>query len=309
MEREDQMDAIQELKESCRREDCPAWEAEPMSRHTTFRIGGPADLFLRPRTARQAAQITALARQMGIPVLFLGRGSNLLVSDEGFRGAVITLEDAVGEGPQTLKDGLVSCPAGVSLTALCRFAAGQGLSGLEFAYGIPGSLGGGVFMNAGAYGGELGQVVGRVRFWDPQGGERTLERADLAFSYRHSWFSEHADCLITEVELTLFPGNPDSITSRMEEYLRARREKQPLDYPSAGSTFKRPARAYASQLIDSCGLKGLRVGGAMVSEKHAGFLINYDHATCADVKALVEQVRRIVLERTGYLLECEIKFV
>ena len=280
-----------------------------MGRHTTFRIGGPADLFLRPRSAAQAAALAAQARALGVPVLFLGRGSNLVVADEGFRGAVVTLEEAAGEGPRLAADGLVDCPAGVNLAALCKFAAAQGLSGLEFAYGIPGSLGGGVFMNAGAYGGELGQVVEQVDFWDEEGRPHTLAGAALGFSYRHIWFAGHPGCLIAGARLALRPGDPAEIAAKMEEHLRARREKQPLDYPSAGSAFKRPAGAYAAQLIDSCGLKGLRVGDAMVSEKHAGFIVNCGRATCADVRELVEQVRAAVQARTGYLLECEIKFV
>ena len=280
-----------------------------MSRHTTFRIGGPADLFLRPKTAGEAARLAAQARRLGVPVLFLGRGSNLLVADEGFRGAVITLEDAAGEGPRLLEGGELSCPAGTGLSTLCRFAADRGLSGLEFAYGIPGSLGGGVFMNAGAYGGELSQVVRQVWFWDSEGREQTAQGEALGFSYRHSWFAGHPDCLIAGARLALTPGDPAKIAAEMEGHLRARREKQPLDYPSAGSAFKRPAGAYAARLIDSCGLKGLRVGDAMVSEKHAGFIVNCGSATCADVRELVERVRGIVLERTGYLLECEIKFV
>ena len=302
------MNGLSELLAYCERTGCAAAQKEPMSKHTSFQIGGPADLFLRPRDAAQAAGVIREAKRLDVPVLYIGRGSDLLVSDGGIRGAVLSLDEAAAK-PRLVEEGVVECPAGASLSALCLFAQRRGLSGLEFAYGIPGSVGGAVYMNAGAYGGEMKDVLERVSYLDGEGTEHTLGAQALELSYRKSWFTGRPDCLITGARFRLAPGDPEAIRARMEELMARRREKQPLEYPSAGSTFKRPEGSYASLLIDQCGLKGLRVGGAMVSEKHAGFLINYDHATCEDVKALVALVQKEVRERTGYVLECEIKLL
>lgn len=302
------MSGIHELRAYCESIGCACLADEPMSRHTSFKIGGPADLLVRPEDAETAAKVLRRARELGVPLSIIGRGSDLLVSDEGVRGAVLSLDEQAAkprlQGPET-----IFCPAGASLTALCVFAWQQGLSGLEFAYGIPGSVGGAVCMNAGAYGGEMKDVLESVRYLTPDGGERVLDAAELELSYRHSWFTSRPGHLVTAAVFRLQRGDPAAIRARMDDLMARRKQKQPLEYPSGGSTFKRPEGSYASALIDRCGLKGRRVGGAMVSEKHAGFVINYQNATCRDVLALVELVKKEVLEQTGYTLECEIKLL
>lgn len=283
----------------------PLAEHEPMSRRTTFGIGGEA-LLLRPNTREQLQAAVSLCRAAGQPPFILGRGSNLLVSDAGIARPVLQLGE--GFAAVTREGNSLRCGAGASLISICRAAAENALSGIEWAYGIPGSLGGGVYMNAGAYGGELRDVLTEVTFLDEAGEYRTLPAGELALSYRHSIFEER-DCVIVEAVLALTPGEQPAIRAAMEDYMSRRREKQPLEYGSAGSTFKRPVGNYASALVDQCGLKGLAVGGAEVSRKHAGFIINRGGATAADVKKLIAEVQRVVREKTGYTLECEIKFV
>ena len=282
-------------------------ENEPMSAYTSFRIGGPAAVLSQPSTPQQVCAAMRFCTESGLTPLIIGNGSDLLVSDNGVSRPVIQLGAALS-GMELAPDGRIRCQAGASLAALCVFAQKNGLTGLEFAYGIPGNVGGAVYMNAGAYGGEMKDVVESVTYATPEGELAVLPAAACDFSYRHSAFAENGGCIV-EVTVALAEGDKEQIRTRMEELMGRRREKQPLEYPSAGSTFKRPVGGYASALIDECGLKGLRVGGAMVSEKHAGFLINYENATCADVLALVEQVQRIVREKTGFSLECEIKYV
>ena len=223
------------------------------------------------------------------------------------RGAVLTLQGDFKK-VQSLASGHVLCGAGASLATVCSFARGQGLTGLEFAWGIPGQLGGAVYMNAGAYGGEMKQVVERVHFLEADGTPGVMSGEDLAFGYRKSAFMG-TKRIITSAELRLESGAEAEITAKMEGFMRRRREKQPLELPSAGSTFKRPTGYYAGPLIEGCGLKGCRVGGAEVSSKHAGFVVNVGGATCADVVALTEQVRQIVEARTGFVLEREIRVV
>lgn len=282
-----------------------------MDRHTTFRIGGPAALFIEPS---EISQIHALARflkgQEGFPWLVVGNGSNLLVRDEGFPGAVIHLGSrfsAISLEPE----GRIRCQSGVMLASLSRFAAQHGLTGLEFACGIPGSVGGAVYMNAGAYGGEISGVlhcVTHLSFAKEDVCLETLPASDLEFSYRHSRY-QGTDDWILETVFQLQPGNQEASIAQMEQLLASRREKQPLEYPSAGSTFKRPEGSYASLLIDQCGLKGLTVGDAQVSEKHAGFVVNRGNATCAQVLELMEQVQNAVYRKTGYLLEPEVQII
>lgn len=283
----------------------PLAEHEPMSRRTTFGIGGEA-LLLRPTNREQLQTAVSLCRAAGQPPFILGRGSNLLVSDAGIARPVLQLGE--GFAAVTREGNSLRCGAGASLISICRAAAENALSGIEWAYGIPGSLGGGVYMNAGAYGGELRDVLTEVTFLDEAGEYRTLPVGELALSYRHSIFEER-DCVIVEAVLALTPAEEPAIRAAMEDYMSRRREKQPLEYGSAGSTFKRPVGNYASALVDQCGLKGLAVGGAEVSRKHAGFIINRGGATAADVKKLIAEVQRVVREKTGYTLECEIKFV
>lgn len=294
------------LIEQLQKAGIPLAEQEPMTRRTTFGIGGPA-LLLRPRSRAELQAAMTLCREAGEEPFILGRGSNLLVSDSGISCPVIQLD---GDFTAITREGnTLRCGAGASLIAVCRAAAENSLSGIEWGYGIPGSLGGGVYMNAGAYGGELRDVLTEVTFLDEAGEYRTLPAAELSLSYRHSIFEDRPGTVIVGAVLTLTPGDPAAIRAAMEDYMSRRREKQPLEYGSAGSTFKRPVGNYASALVDQCGLKGLSVGGAEVSRKHAGFIINRGGATAADVRELIAEVQRIVREKTGYTLECEIKYI
>ena len=294
------------LIEQLQKAGIPFAEQEPMTRRTTFGIGGPA-LLLRPRSRAELQAAMTLCREAGEEPFILGRGSNLLVSDSGISRPVIQLD---GDFTAITREGnTLRCGAGASLIAVCRAAAENSLSGIEWGYGIPGSLGGGVYMNEGAYGGELRDVLTEVTFLDEAGEYRTLPAAELSLSYRHSIFEDRPGTVIVGAVLTLTPGDPAAIRAAMEDYMSRRREKQPLEYGSAGSTFKRPVGNYASALVDQCGLKGLSVGGAEVSRKHAGFIINRGGATAADVRELIAEVQRIVREKTGYTLECEIKFI
>lgn len=294
------------LIEQLQKAGIPLAEKEPMTRRTTFGIGGPA-LLLRPRSRAELQAAMTLCREAGEEPFILGRGSNLLVSDSGISRPVIQLD---GDFTAITREGnTLRCGAGASLIAVCRAAAENSLSGIEWGYGIPGSLGGGVYMNAGAYGGEMKDILTEVTFLDEAGEYRTLPAAELSLSYRHSIFEDRPGTVIVGAVLTLTPGDPAAIRAAMEDYMSRRREKQPLEYGSAGSTFKRPVGNYASALVDQCGLKGLSVGGAEVSRKHAGFIINRGGATAADVRELIAEVQRIVREKTGYTLECEIKYI
>lgn len=294
------------LIEQLQKAGIPLAEQELMTRRTTFGIGGPA-LLLRPRSRAELQAAMTLCREAGEEPFILGRGSNLLVSDSGISHPVIQLD---GDFTAITREGnTLRCGAGASLIAVCRAAAENSLSGIEWGYGIPGSLGGGVYMNAGAYGGEMRDVLTEVTFLDEAGEYRTLPAAELSLSYRHSIFEDRPGTVIVGAVLTLTPGDPAAIRAAMEDYMSRRREKQPLEYGSAGSTFKRPVGNYASALVDQCGLKGLSVGGAEVSRKHAGFIINRGGATAADVRELIAEVQRIVREKTGYTLECEIKYI
>ena len=279
-------------------------EQEPMSRHTTFRVGGPVSLMALPRSARQAAEAVRAAAEEGITPVFLGNGSNLLVSDEGIDAFVIKTVNGLCD---VSADGTcITAESGTLLSRLAVFARDCGLTGLEFAHGIPGSLGGAVTMNAGAYDGEMAQVVSEVTYLNAAGQVETTNQFD--FSYRHSAFSDGTR-LILGARMQLQKGDPDAIRERMDELMERRKSKQPLEWPSAGSTFKRPQGHFAAALIDQCGLKGLTVGGAQVSEKHAGFVINKGGATCADILELMDQVRKRVFDQTGVTLEPEVKLL
>lgn len=279
---------------------------EPMSRYTSFRIGGGAVRMAQVKSTAELAALLSLVEEDSIPYLLLGNGSNLLVSDDGIDRLVIHTGALCGM--KTLGDDTLYAEAGVSLAKLAVFAQKHSLTGLEFAHGIPGSLGGAVCMNAGAYGGEMVQVIEEVTAWLPGKGLCAMPTAELALSYRHSYFSDH-EGVVLGARLRLCKGDENAIRAQMEELIRRRKEKQPLNYPSAGSTFKRPEGHFAGALIEQCGLKGMSVGGAQVSEKHAGFIINTGNATCADVLNLIEKVQRTVLEQTGVALEPEVKVV
>lgn len=293
---------------------CPGLElreGEPMSRHTSFRIGGPARLMALPRTEEEARQTLQAARALEIPPFFLGNGSNLLVADEGYEGFIVKLTGEL-EGLRVIPperpglNGRLEAGGGLSLSRLSRAALEHGLTGLEFAQGIPGSVGGAVTMNAGAYGGEIQQVLVQAAVLEQDGTKRLISGANCEFGYRHSRFSD-GELLICRAVFALPEGDRQEIASRMEDFAQRRREKQPLEYPSAGSMFKRPQGHFAAALIDQCGLKGFTVGGAQVSEKHAGFVVNRGSATCADVLSLVEQVKERVLAQTGVELEMEVR--
>lgn len=281
-------------------------ENEAMSLHTSFKIGGEADIFLRPQTADELALVIADARQENIPFFILGSGSNLIVSDGGIEGAVISTADI--NKITLLDETTVYAEAGASLAALCCFARDNGLTGLEFAYGIPGSVGGAVYMNAGAYGGDISKVILSAESLKTTG-DRVVRTADkLGLGYRKSIFKENGETIIG-ASFRLEKGDPEVISATMTEIIGKRKKSQPLEFPSAGSTFKRPEGYFAAALIDECGLKGRAVGGAMVSEKHAGFVINYSKATCRDVLELVEVIKQTVKEKKGVDLETEIIFV
>ena len=279
---------------------------EPMAGHTTFRIGGPARRMAFPASPEELSALLELAKGEGWPWMAAGNGSDLLVCDEGLDLLVI----ATGRMDQIERTGetTIRAWAGVSLAKLAVFAMEQGLAGLSFAHGIPGSLGGAVYMNAGAYGGEMCQVVTSVTAWLSDKGVTELKGPELAFGYRHSAFGENGGVVLW-ADMTLAPGDSGEIRREMEELIRRRREKQPLEYPSAGSTFKRPEGHYAAALIEQCGLKGTAVGGAMVSPKHAGFIINTGGASSADVLALIEKVQAEVLRQTGVKLEPEVRIL
>ena len=281
---------------------------EPMALHTTFRIGGPARRMVLPATAEEAVLLLRLSEERGWPVLLLGGGSNLLVADEGVDCLVISTASlqqiAVNE-----TSGIVTAGAGVRLARLAVAAADVGLGGIVFAHGIPGTVGGAVFMNAGAYGGEMAQVVESVTAWLPKKGLCTLRREELGFGYRRSRFSGGEGVILSAVFRLERGCTSESLRRAMEELIQRRRASQPLELPSAGSTFKRPEGYYAGTLIDQCGLKGLTVGGAAVSEKHAGFIVNRGGATCADVSALIAEIQRRVLEETGVRLETEVRVI
>ena len=284
---------------------CPCLEQEPMKKHTSFRIGGPADWFATPSSEETLCRVVELCRQREIPLFVMGSGSNLLVSDDGIRGMVVHtggLSDLSVSGRE------IVCDAGVRLSQLCSTAAEQALSGVEFAWGIPGSCGGAAFMNAGAYGGEMKDVVVECRHITPEGEIGSLSGEDLGFGYRHSAYEENG-CIITSIRMQLTLGDQAMIRMKMDDLLHRRKEKQPLDMPSAGSVFKRPPDHFAGTLIEECGLKGMTIGGAQVSEKHAGFIVNTGEATASDVRRLVEHIKNEVFLRTGVELQCEIRYV
>lgn len=305
------MDRFEWLQQELTRR-CPGLEVranEPMSRHTSFRIGGPARLMALPKSAIQAKAAVLAAREADILPFFLGNGSNLLVPDEGVERFLIQPAGRYSADPLNRvweENGQLCAGGGVSLAVLANAAQGRALTGLEFASGIPGSVGGAVVMNAGAYGGEMAQVVTDVTVLDRGGALRTIPAADCGFGYRQSVFSS-GEYLVLSARLALTKDSPEAIRARMDDLAARRREKQPLEYPSAGSMFKRPAGHFAAALIDQCGLKGFSVGGAQVSEKHAGFVVNRGGATCADVLALVDQVKARVRTQTGVELEMEVR--
>lgn len=300
--------AKERLAALCQLEEIPVLWDEPMKNHTSFKIGGPAAALCAPKDRQQLRELVGFVQREGVDSWYIGNGSNLLVSDAGLNGIAILLDSSF-DGEIELDGTVLLSPAGKKLSAVCAAACAAGLTGLEFAYGIPGSVGGAVYMNAGAYGGEMKDRLIWVEYLAPTGEIVRLEQEQLSLSYRHSRFMEEGmqgSCIV-RAAFRLQRGEKAAIQSEMDRILNQRRQKQPLEYPSAGSTFKRPQGAFAAQLIDKCGLKGFTVGGAQVSEKHAGFVINTGKATCADVLELTRQVQECVQEKTGYLLELEVR--
>ena len=278
---------------------------EPMHQHTSFRIGGDAEVMAFPKNREELRQILKVSALLDTKPAILGAGTNVLAPDEGIAGLVICLKDCL-DGLAQIEDTAIRVMAGVTMSRAAVYAANLGLAGLEFAHGIPGTVGGGVYMNAGAYGGELGQVCTQVEVMDYEGNQRTLCREELGFSYRHSALQDSGE-IVLSASFSLTPGQPETIRDKMRELIGRRTASQPLNLPSAGSAFKRPANGYAAALIENAGLKGYRVGNAAISEKHAGFAVNLGGATAADVKSLLEQVSGRVFAQSGIRLEPEIR--
>ena len=278
----------------------------PLASLTTFKIGGACTVAVFPENAEQLVWCAECAIDSGAKVKVIGRGSNLLCSDDGFCGIVIVTDNATSS---RVEGDIIECECGMSLTSLSNEACDNSLSGAEFMYGIPGSVGGGVFMNAGAYGGQMSDVVIRVECMNMNTKEKfVLMREELDYAYRHSVFMAHPEYLILTVMCRFRRGERDKIYADMKDYISRRRQKQPLEFPSAGSTFKRCEGYYTSQLIDEAGLKGLSVGGAQVSEKHAGFVINRGGATASDVLSLIDKVKEEIKKKYGVCIECEVEY-
>lgn len=284
----------------------PFTEGEPLKNHTTIKIGGPADVFCTPQNQEQLAQAVRAARDAGVPVFYLGQGSNLLFRDEGYRGMVLCLTEALG-GIAVEGEALVA-GAGNCLKAVCQAACDASLAGLEFAYGIPGSVGGAVYMDAGAFEGEIRQVLESVTYLDGEANLLTGPLDELQMDYRTSIFQTKPWCIVS-ARFKLRRGEAEMIQKLMQELMDYRSSKQPLELPSAGSAFKRPQGAFAGALIDQSGLRGYRVGDAAISEKHCGFIVNLGQATCQNVMDLADHVVATVKKKTGFVLEKEIQVV
>ena len=300
------MNNIEALEKYALSLECSAEREVSMKNYTSFKVGGPAELFLSPEDAGQTAKLVRFCEKEEIPVFVLGKGSNLLVSDRGIKGAVIYTGKQCGIS--LTDENTVRAQSGASLAQLCTFALENSLSGLEFAYGIPGTVGGAVFMNAGAYGGEMKDVLLNSEYVSTDGTSGELDNEAMELSYRHSAY-ENSNLVITAASVRLAPADRNEIKSTMNDILARRKEKQPLEYPSEGSTFKRPEGNFAGALIEQCGLKGVSVGGAQVSEKHAGFIINRGGATAADILNLIKHVQARVKAQTGVSLETEIRLI
>ncbi len=293
---------INELTELCSKFNCKVIAEANLSEYTTFKLGGACHALININSAESTAEILRYIRKNSIKYAVIGKGSNIIASDNGFDGVIIhfgsNYADITSDGTY------ITAKSGAMLSAVCRKAQESGLSGMENLFGIPGTVGGALYMNAGAYGSEMKDIVVSAEYIDEKGTVQTIQAEDMDLSYRHSIFAEN-NFIITSVTVKLKEGDCNAVKSAMDECMRKRIAKQPLEYASAGSTFKRPQGSYASLLIEQCGLKGLSVGGAEVSTKHSGFVINKGDATCADVLELCEKVRSIVKEKTGYILELE----
>lgn len=279
---------------------------ESMKNHTSFRVGGPADILVLPRDVREISGIVKLCKDANIPFLVIGNGTNLLVRDNGIRGVVIKLSKNFND--ISIDKNFIRCKSGVLLSTAARFALKNSLSGLEFAHGIPGTVGGATVMNAGAYDGEMSNVISKVKVLNFDGNIIEMKKDELNFSYRKSSLQD-TDNILLEIEMELVAGNFEAIKEKMSELFARRKAKQPLNIPSAGSTFKRPKNNFAGYLIEKAGLKGYRIGGALVSEIHAGFIVNDNNATCNDIIKLIEHIQNEVMNKFNIMLEPEIKVV
>lgn len=301
------MTNISSLLANLKAHDIPCLENQCMAKYTTMQVGGNAALVSPVRSAAELITAVKTARKEQVPFTVIGNGSNVIFCDEGFEGLVILTTEMKS---YSIEGSTIKADCGASLTRLAVEAQKAGLTGLEFAYGIPGTLGGGVYMNAGAYGGSLSDVIVRSICFDTQNDTiRQIDFDEHEFTYRHSIYTKNPNLIILAAMLQLTPGDKEQIAATMSENARSRKEKQPLNYPSAGSVFKRPLGHYAGQLIDECGLKGYRIGGAEVSEKHAGFIVNRGGATAEDIKRLVEHIRSVIKREYEIDLECEIRFI
>lgn len=300
------MDKYQRLANALDRAGVPYTINESLKTHTTFKIGGPAACFCTPANINQLKDSISLAKGLEIPFHILGLGSNTLFSDDGYGGMIICLTKI--NANCDIQGDILEASAGSSLSEICLKAQKKGLSGLEFAYGIPGTLGGAIYMNAGAYDGEMSQVVTDVAILDEDMNERIIPSSDAGFGYRTSVF-QASPWIVLSARMKLYPDEPSAIWNKMRTNMESRKAKQPLESPSAGSTFKRPEGAFAGALIEKCGLRGYRVGGAAISEKHCGFVVNLGGATCVDIMTLTDHVAKTVLERTGFQLEKEIRII
>lgn len=300
----------EQLASLCKEKEIPVLWEEPMKHYTSFQIGGPASAVCIPKNREQLSCLLSFLRKIQINHWFVGNGSNLLISDEGLKGVVILL-DSDFDGEILISNTVLEAPAGKKLSSVCAAACRAELTGLEFAWGIPGSVGGAVYMNAGAYGGEMKDRLIWVEYLDLDGNIQRVPAEKLNLSYRHSCFmeQEYQGVCIIRAAFSLEKGEQAAIQAEMDRIIGQRKEKQPLDLPSAGSTFKRPQGAYAAQLIDQCGLRGFTVGGAQVSTKHTGFVVNIGGATCQDVLELARQVKECVKEKTGFELEMEVRLL
>lgn len=283
---------------------CKASKNERLSDHISFKVGGPCPLLIEPKNENQLKDIITEIRKENIPFAVLGNGTNVLVSDGGIDKVIVKIGDEMTRLSLEGED-VISCSAGTKVVTLCKFALEKSLSGLEFAYGIPGTCGGAVFMNAGAYGGEVKDVLSEITYLTPDSELKTMSAEEAELSYRHSVFKENG-CIVVSAKFKLKKAPKEEIKNAMTDFLSRRKDKQPLEYPSAGSTFKRPEGYYAGALIEQCGLKGKTVGGAQISEKHAGFLINKNNATAKDITDLITLTRETVKKETGVTLEPEV---
>ena len=298
------VESLNKLFDSAIEIGCKAYKNEKLCNHISFKVGGPCPLLIEPKDAKQLTNILKLINETNTPYIILGNGTNVLVPDEGLDKVVVKIGDEMTS--LTLEgDDVICCSAGTKVVTLCKFALEHSLSGLEFAYGIPGTCGGAVFMNAGAYGGEVKDVITEITYLTPDLELRTMPSSEAEFSYRHSAFKK-SGCIVVSAKFKMKKAPKEKIKAAMNDFLSRRKDKQPLEYPSAGSTFKRPEGYFAGALIEQCGFKGKTLGGAQISDKHAGFLINKSNATAKDILDLINLTQETVKKETGITLEPEV---